>query len=129
MQLNTSGKGDFKAELDFHSRRATLASICPTLNARKAKGVVITHVVDTNGAPVQNATIDVVLDPRAASPSPTGGGNVLHTETDEHGVFTLCGTIPGYAMSVRATKGTSVGQTQLTAWDDDFAAIRIVVTP
>jgi hypothetical protein len=125
--LVTSGKGDFNVELEYHSRSAALASICPGLARRKAKGVVITHVVDVNGAGVPKASVDVVLDPRAA---PAGAsGNVLHTETDDQGSFTLCGTVVGYAMSVRATKGGAVGQAELTTWDGDFAALQIVVRP
>jgi hypothetical protein len=124
--LLTTGHSD--VELEYYPRATVFQSICPTNAWRPGTGVLSVRVVDSLGAPVSGARVEVATETanlarvlNEKQPLPPARIGV----TDARGRFMVCGANHEDRLVVRAIKGSATGGIGIARWGDEFMAVTI----
>ncbi len=113
--------------LKMYPRKDALSAACPDGKYQPGEGVALLHVVDTLGAGVINARVDVetrqaiVVGDTLARPIHRAG------RTDVQGRFLVCGAALYEPMSFRASLDDLHGEAAIERWTSDIVPIVIVL--
>lgn len=119
--------GSTEVDLEFRPRSSVFPTICPARSYRVGTGVMLARVVDADGAPVADATVEVETQ-RADSAGHTAVGR-RYGQTAYDGAFVVCGAERDYRLVVRAFKDRSAGGIAIDRWGDEVIAVTLTLRP
>jgi hypothetical protein len=113
--------------LTLYPRSMVLPLTCPARSYKPGTGVLVARVVDSTGAPVASARIEI-----EASQAIVAGDTLIHPrrgsgESGDDGRFVICGAALDQKLAVRATKNGKAASGSITAWKDDVLTMTLVL--
>lgn len=119
--------GNAEVDLEFHPRSEIFPTICPARSYRVGTGVMLARVVDSDGAPVPDATVEVETQ-RADSTVHTPIGR-RYGQTADDGGFVVCGAEREHRLVVRAFKDGGAAGIAIDRWGEEVIAVTLTLRP
>jgi hypothetical protein len=123
--LFTTGNAD--VDLEFHPRSEIFPTICPARSYRLGTGVLLARVIDSIGAPVADAVVEVETQ-RSDTLSRTPLGR-RYGQTAYDGGFVVCGAEREHRLVVRASKNRDAAGIAIDRWGDEVIALTLTLRP
>jgi hypothetical protein len=119
---------DANLRIRYGARTTAFSAACPGPEQyHPGTGVVLARVVDTSGAPVGNARVDVwqgVSLADTTSRNPDRGG-----ESSDDGGVIICGAALNRSLRIRATRGQESATVSVDAFKDELFVATLVLRP
>lgn len=119
--------GNSRIDLEFHPRSEIFPTICPARSYRIGTGVLLARVIDSTGAAVADAVVEVETQrPDTASHAPLGR---RYGQTADDGGFVVCGAERDNRLVVRAFKNGQAAGIAIDRWGDEVIALTLTLRP
>lgn len=113
--------------LKMYPRADALRSVCPGGNYTPGMGVAIVRVVDTTGAHVVSAKVELETAQKVVVGDTLARSVIRSGETGVTGSFVVCGAATDQPMTFRASKHGARGEGAIQRWTNDIMVLTIVV--
>jgi hypothetical protein len=113
----------------MHSRAETFPSVCPAKSYRPGSGVLFARVIDSTGAAVPSAQIEIETVTPGDTTARGRAGQTRVGITGEDGRFVICGADRSRRLIVRAYKGTRGVGMSVDRWGDEVLSLSLTIRP
>jgi len=125
--IGLTGSGDYAIRLVLHARDEVLTLACPAKSYRPGTGAIFARVVDSTGAPVANAQLDVAALQQIVA-TDTLARSVLRSGTSgADGRFVICGADLHQPLGIQASKNGHTATAVIRSWGDGVIVLRLVM--
>jgi hypothetical protein len=118
-----------KLTVRYYPRSDIFPSVCPAKTYRRGTGVLIARVVDSLGAAVPMARIEIESTAPGDAPSRPKRPTTRTGVTGDDGRFIICGAEPDHRLEVRAFKNGYGAGIAINRWGDDFLFLSLNLQP
>lgn len=113
----------------FYPRSDVYPTVCPANTYRPGTGVLLARVVDSLGAAVPTAQIQIESIPLGDTTATAQTGRTRTGVTGEDGRFIVCGAERNHRLIVRAFKGAYGAGMAINRWGDEFLSLSLKLQP
>jgi hypothetical protein len=121
--------GDAAYELPLHPRSEVLPLVCPAKSYKEGTGVLMAHVLNSDGTPAANANVEVTVEQLIIANDTISRPQVRRGTAGEDGRFVICGASMRRPLVVRATLGTDSVSVAIDQWTDEVASLTLYLRP
>lgn len=111
----------------LHSRAEVFPTVCPSKSYRPGSGVLFARVVDSLGAAVPSAQIEIETTARGDTTTRARAGQTRIGITGDDGRFVICGADRSERLVVRAFKGTRGVGVAIDRWGDEVLSLFLTI--
>ena len=113
----------------LHSRAEVFPTVCPSKSYRPGSGVLFARVVDSLGAAVPDAQIEIETMTPGDTTAKARVGQTRIGVTGEDGRFVICGADRSRRLVIRAFKGASGVGMAIDRWGDEVLSLSLTLRP
>lgn len=113
----------------LHSRTEVFPTVCPAKSYRPGTGVLFARVVDSTGAPVPDAQIQIQMLVPGDTTANARLGQTRMGVTGEDGRFMICGADRNRRLVVRAFKDNRGAGMAIDHWGDEVLSLSLTMRP
>ena len=115
--------------MQFYPRAQIFLSVCPSKTYQPGTGVLVAHVVDSLGAAVRRAQVEIDLMPKADTAVTAKPAQTRMGITGDDGRFVVCGAGMDHRLLVRVRDGDSGAGVAIERWGDEFLSLTLRLRP